>query len=298
MVSVVVTGSSGFLGSAIARELARHGHDVTGIDVKSADLVGVRTLCDDLGDPARLQDILRFHRATHIIHAGGISGPDVMPERPDALMQINVGGTLNLVSAAAQASVRTLVYCSSTAAAGSPTGDTAATPDMPLAPGNPYACSKAAAELILRGLWRKSPLDLCILRFPGIYGPGRKTRLLLTDMIDAAAAGQGLSLTDNLERSYIYIDDAAEAAIAACFSGRRESLVYYVTHPRPVAPEDLAAVIAEHYGVSAPRDVPPRIRVPAFDLTPAVRDFGFAPRTDHIGGLKKLIASRQPKRSV
>ena len=47
--------------------------------------------------------------------------------------------------------------------------------DYPLRPNNTYSASKAAMEMVLRGLWNRIPLDLCSLRFTVIYGPGRET---------------------------------------------------------------------------------------------------------------------------
>ena len=65
--------------------------------------------------------------------------------------------------------------CSSVSALGNfyenePVGE-----DYPLRPTSIYGASKAAVDLVLRGLWGKVPLDLCSLRFTVIYGPGRET---------------------------------------------------------------------------------------------------------------------------
>ena len=44
-------------------------------------------------------------------------------------------------------------------------------------PGSTYGCSKAAMDYVLRGLWRKVPLDICSLRLTAVYGPGPADRV-------------------------------------------------------------------------------------------------------------------------
>ena len=100
MSSVLVTGSSGFLGSAIIPHLRAQGPAVIGLDPVAATAPKNKAVIDDLTDRARVAKILVSQRVTHVIHAGGISGPMVMPDRPDRLMENNVGGSLNLVMAA------------------------------------------------------------------------------------------------------------------------------------------------------------------------------------------------------
>ena len=45
----------------------------------------------------------------------------------------------------------------------------------PMQPTSTYGCSKAAMDYVLRGLWRRVPLDICSLRLTTVYGPGRET---------------------------------------------------------------------------------------------------------------------------
>jgi nucleoside-diphosphate-sugar epimerase len=59
--------------------------------------------------------------------------------------------------------------------------------DFPLRPLNTDGCSKAAMDMVLRGLWKRVPLDLCSLRFTSVYGPARRTSLIIDDVVDAAA---------------------------------------------------------------------------------------------------------------
>jgi len=110
---ILVTGASGFLGSAVVPRLLARGDAVVRLDPAPPAHTNVRHITDDLSDAARLRALLAEERITHILHAGGISGPMVMADRPDRIMAVNVGGNLNLLLAALESAVKTFVYCSS-----------------------------------------------------------------------------------------------------------------------------------------------------------------------------------------
>jgi UDP-glucose 4-epimerase len=294
MASVLVTGSSGFLGSALVPRLVRAGHGVVGLDPAPAKGPGYTHVSQDLSDQGRLAKLLAAHEITHVIHAGGVSGPMVLSDRPAEVMAINVTGSLNLLHAALATRVSTFVYCSSVAAIGDydepqPIGD-----DHPMRPMHPYGASKAAMDMVLRGLWGRVPLDLCSLRFTMIYGPGRQTSSVIDDIVAAAVAGSDVSVPATGNWPYVFIDDAADAALAACFAARRRQLAYFIAYPEQVALSDLAAATA---AASRPvrlvvdETLPPASRG-ALDIGPAIRDFGFAPKVDHREGIRRMIAAR------
>ena len=194
-------------------------------------------------------------------------------------MEINVAGSLNLLLASL-GSVKTFIYCSSVSAVGEFYEPEPIDVDYPLQPTSAYGCSKAAMDMVLRGMWRRVPLDLCSLRFTSIYGPGRRTRFVVDDIVAAAVQGEPASVEPATDWPYIYIDDAADAAVAACFSDRRRQLFYFLAYPEQVTLENFAEAAAQA-GKPVQLVIEPRAR--AFnagpvDIGPAQRDFDFAPR--------------------
>src|SRR6266540_2454195 len=113
---ILVTGASGFLGSAVIPRLLARGEEVVGLDPAAPVNPSIRHIEDDLSEPARLRELLAEERISHVVHAGGVSGPMVMTDRPDRIMAINVGGSLHLLLAALDAGVKTFIYCSSVSA--------------------------------------------------------------------------------------------------------------------------------------------------------------------------------------
>ena len=284
----LVTGSSGFVGRVVMSRLATADKKAIGLDPRSAPATDV---IDDLSDRARLRDLIAREKITHIVHAGGVSGPMVMADDSAGIIAINVTGSMNLLNEAMAVGVKTFVYCSSVAAIGNyyepePIGE-----DYPMRPTSTYGCSKAAMDYVLRGLWKKVPLDLCSLRLTAVYGPGRETEFNVDTIVRAALAGQPARLDPLTDWPYIYVDDAADAAIAACFSGARKQLAYFVAHTEKVTPEDIAAACgAAGYPVRLEIDSskPVAARGPV-DIEAAARDFGFRAKVGHREGIRRMI---------
>jgi nucleoside-diphosphate-sugar epimerase len=292
---VLVTGASGFLGQAMVPRLLGLGHRVIGLDVVPAPTTQV---IDDLSDPTRLHNLIAREKISHIIHAGGVSGPMVLADAPARVIAINVTGSLNLLQAALDEGAATFIYCSSVSALGNYYEDAPIGDDYPLRPTTTYGCSKAAMDMVLRGLYGRVPLDLGSLRFTAIYGPGRKTQFIIDKIIAAALAGKAAELEPLTDWPYIYIDDAADAAIAACFAAGRKQLNYYIAHPDRVTPDDLAAASAAcgyPVRIAIDQSRPKSSRGP-LDVRPAERDFGFRAKIDHTQGIRRMIEAAMAPR--
>jgi nucleoside-diphosphate-sugar epimerase len=284
----LVTGASGFLGHAVMKLLVQNGHRAIGLDPRPSATTQV---LDDLSDRETLKALLRREQVTHIIHAGGVSGPMVMADDPVGIIAINVVGSINLLRAAMETGVKTFIYCSSVSALGNfyenePVGE-----DYPLSPTSPYSASKAAMDMVVRGLWGKVSLDLCSLRFTVIYGPGRQTVFTVEKIVGAALAGKVARIEPMTDWPYIYIDDAAEAAVSACFAKGRKQLSYFIAHPEKVTPGDIAAAAAaagKPVRLEIDNSKPVAARGPVDTDTPA-RDFGFRAKVGHREGIRRMI---------
>ena len=298
MASVLVTGACGFLGVEVTSRLLQAGHRVIGLDPAPAIDPATRHIIDDLSDQHRLVEHLGAENVTHVIHCGGVSGPMVLSDDPARVMDINVAGSLNLLQAALANNVKTFVYCSSVSAIGDFYESNPIDDSYPLHPTSAYGCSKAAFDVVLLGLYRRVPLDLCSLRFTSIYGPGRRTRLVVDDIVAAIAHGKPAVVQSTTDWPYIYIDDAADAAISACFSERRRQLFYFLAYPEQVTLNDLAVAGAKGKPVELVLDetLPHAARGP-LDIAPARRDFDFMPKIDHRVGIRRMIEAHESMRS-
>jgi len=197
--TVMVTGSSGFIGFPVARALAETGRQVVGLDPVSPvqELSGVTTVQEVLGDVRQMSELLRARKIEVVIHAGGISGPMLAQDDPYAICTANVIGTVNLIEAARREGVRRFVYCSSAAAF----GDTPPAPvpdDAPLQPINLYGATKGAGDLILAAYRAKHGLEGISLKLSSVYGPADGLRYSDDVVERASGASRAFRLGDRV----------------------------------------------------------------------------------------------------
>ena len=297
---ILVTGSSGFLGAAVAARLTSAGHQVLGFDPASPRPdTRHRHRGEDLSDADGLLAQLREFQPEIVIHAGGVSGPMVLADQPGRIMAINVRGSLNLLDASMAAGVRRFVFCSSISAVGEfvegPLPD-----DPPLRPNTTYGASKAAVDQMLGGLRGRCAMQIVSLRFTTIYGPGRLTAIPLGDIVAAAVSGTPLRVPRVQPSPYIFIDDAAAATIAASFAEEPlPQLFYNIAHPELVSLADVASALAtEGLPVELIEDESlPRVARGALAVEAAARDFGFRAVVAHRAGIARMLAALRPSKA-
>jgi 2-alkyl-3-oxoalkanoate reductase len=195
LLTIAVTGATGFLGDHMIRRLRAVGHRVRALSRQPmrADPDNALTwVRGDLTDTAALNALVEG--ADVVVHAAGAIKALSRAE----FFRVNRDGTLAVARAAAEQGVSRLVFVSSLAAR---------EPAL-----SPYAASKRAAELALADY--TSRIDTVILRPPAIYGPGDQETARLFQM---AVNGFILAPGDSSARmSLIHVGDVATAIQACC----------------------------------------------------------------------------------
>ncbi len=170
---VVVTGSAGHRGEALARVLRDAGHDVTGIDVKPSPYT---TVTGSVADRAVVRGCVAG--ADAVLHTATLHKPHVGSHGKQAFIDTNVTGTLTLLEEAAAAGVRGFVFTSSTSAFGRALtpgpGEPAAwiTEDVAARPRNIYGVTKTAAEDLCELAHRDHGLPVIVLRTSRFFPEG------------------------------------------------------------------------------------------------------------------------------
>jgi len=173
---VLITGASGFVGSALVKRLLeiKTLHEVIGgVRCVSKDLpIGLKQVV--VGDSFAEFDwqpflsgvsvVVHCAARVHIMNEGA-------PNPLAAFRTINVDGTINLALQAARARVRRFVFISSIAVNGVETHLHPFSADDAVAPSSSYAISKYEAELRLQTLSKESGMEVLIIRPPLVYGP-------------------------------------------------------------------------------------------------------------------------------
>lgn len=207
-VRVLVTGASGFVGSAIAEHCHR-----TGMKVLSTGRSGVKTpsvpnyFKADVTEPGSLLEAMS--EVDCVVHAAGLAHQFRERLKPAAFIKINVKGSENVAAEAVRSGVKHLVLISSVSVYG-PHGATSCDENTPCQPIEPYAQSKHQAENRMTGIIKDSETCLTILRLATVYGerdPGNVARLMRTiDRGRFVWVGDGSN-----QKSLIHRDDVARA---------------------------------------------------------------------------------------
>ncbi len=178
MTKVLVTGGTGFLGSALLRKLMDAGQPVIA-PVRVALIEPVASVAwpvvGNIDSETRWQEILSG--VDVVIHsAARVHVMDEHEEDPiTAFRAVNVEGTLNLARQAASAGVRRFVFISSIKVNGEQTDDRPPfSPEDTPSPEDPYGISKREAEDGLRAMAQETGMEVVIIRPPLVYGPGVK----------------------------------------------------------------------------------------------------------------------------
>jgi UDP-glucose-4-epimerase GalE len=235
MTLVLVTGASGYVGSAVCAALAGAGWDVLGVDRAPLPprhpLPPERLRICDVTDGAALARAIGSDRPAAAIHmAGSIDVAESMRD-PMSTYRNNLGTTVSVCELARDLEMRAIVFSSSAAVYGTP----AAVPireDAPKEPINPYGASKAFSERLVADAAMQGVRG-CSLRYFNAAGASRDGRIgerhdpetHLIPRVLRAALGRGPPLSvhgrdfptpdGTAVRDYVHIEDLARAHVLA-----------------------------------------------------------------------------------
>ena len=256
--TTLVTGATGFIGSAVLRKLLEAGATVRALvrpesDRRNIEGLPVETVEGDLGDRASLERAVKG--CTALYHAA--ADYRLWVRKPDELYKTNVEGTRNMMSAAGEAGVKRVVYTSSVAvlglnADGSPADeDTPATVDDMI---GHYKRSKFLAEKEVRRMVAEDGLSAVIVNPSSPVGPRDIKPTPTGRMVVEAAAGRMPAYVDT-GLNLVHVDDVAEGHLLAFERGRVGER--YILGAENLALRDILTEIAALTGRR-----PPRVRLP------------------------------------
>jgi nucleoside-diphosphate-sugar epimerase len=225
----LVTGALGCIGAWVVRRLVKEGAGVTVFDLaadpakpaslhrlrlilEDEELAQVKFIQGDIGELPAVEEVIKGHAITHIIHLAALQVPFCKSD-PSLGARVNVVGTVNVFEAAKRAGLKQVVYASSVAVFGRseeyPEGDVAN--DAPLHPHTHYGVYKQANEGTARVYWQDDGVSSIGLRPYTVYGPGRDQGMTSapTKAMLATAAGKPFHIPFGGRGSYQFVDDVA-----------------------------------------------------------------------------------------
>ena len=249
--TILVTGATGFLGSALVTELIKRKQEVRILvrdEKKARDQFGtsVKIIQGDITDVEKVREAI--YSSTIVYHfAGRLYHPSV----PDKLYhQTHVEGTRILLAACEGQKLQRFVHCSTTGVLGE-TGPTPAAEDAPFAPTNPYERTKLEGEILALQAHRTRSIPVTVVRPGLVYGPGDLHLLNFFTTIKKGpfppliAGGKALIHP-------VYIDDMTEATLLCADLPEAIGHSYNIAGEHPVSFRELAAAIAHSMGKQLP----------------------------------------------
>ena len=233
---VLVTGGAGFIGSNYVRGLLQGrlpGEQPSSVVViDKLTYAGSRDALADVSDDVRLRfvhgDICDaalvgplMAEADVVVHAAAESHVDRSIADASLFVMTNVVGTQVLLDAAAHHGVDRFVQVSTDEVYG-PVEDGSVTEDAPLLPVNPYAASKAAADLVALAYHRTHGVPVCVTRGSNTFGPHQYPEKLVPLFITRLARSQTVPVYGDGKqvREWLHVDDHCQGIGRVAVAGQ------------------------------------------------------------------------------
>ena len=251
MSHILLTGATGFLGSAVAQALqADPKYVLAVVKRRVSDLEGFTLghLVPSLDSASDWRAALR--NCDVVIHAA--ARVHVMREDAcdplSAYRKVNVEGTLNLARQAATAGVKRFIFISSIKVNGESTvaGQPFTAENIP-APEDPYGASKLEAEQALMGLAAYSEMEIVIIRPPLVYGPGVKGNFASMSKLVAKGYPLPLGAIHN-RRSLVALDNLVDLIIRCINHPAAAGQVFLAADGEDLSTSDLLRRMAKAMG--------------------------------------------------
>jgi UDP-glucuronate 4-epimerase len=227
---VLVTGSAGFIGSALALRLLDRGDEVVGVDCindyydttlkearleRTARYSGYTDLRVSIDDREVMADVFRTHRPERVVNLAAQAGVRYSIENPLAYIDTNLLGFANILEGCRHNDVEHLVYASSSSVYGSNTNMPFSVHDNVDHPVSLYAASKKANELMAHTYSHLYRLPTTGLRFFTVYGPWGRPDMAYFKFTQKILAGEPIDVFNNgnHQRDFTYIDDIVEGVV-------------------------------------------------------------------------------------
>ena len=324
---VLVTGTAGFIGNALALRLLARGDEVIGVDnlndyydvnLKKARLarataharfVDVRA---DLEDRAAIEAVFAQHQPQRVVNLAAQAGVRYSIENPRAYVDSNVVGFLNILEGCRHHGVEHLVYASTSSVYGANT-------NMPFSvhhnvdhPVSLYAATKKANELMAHTYSHLYGLPTTGLRFFTVYGPWGRPDMALFKFTKNILEGKPIDVYNHGQhkRDFTYIDDIVEGVVRTldkipapdpdwsgdapdAASSRAPYRLYNIGNNQPVELMHYIEVIEQCLGKKAEKNMLPLQKgdVPATyaDIDALMQDVGFKPATPIETGIARFV---------
>ena len=324
---VLVTGSAGFIGSALSIRLLDRGDEVVGIDnhndyydpaLKEARLArhiehpNYTHIRMDIEDGKAIKELFKGYQFDGVVNLAAQAGVRHSIENPLAYINTNMVGFGHILEGCRHNNVDHFVYASSSSVYGSNTKMPFSIHDNVDHPLSLYAASKKANELMAHTYSHLYDLPTTGLRFFTVYGPWGRPDMALFKFTKAILAGEKIQVFNygKHRRDFTYVDDIVEGVIRVLDKPAKSNpdwngdkpdsgtslapwRVYNIGNNSPVELMDYIKAIESALGVDAEKELLPLqlgdVPDTYADVDDLVREFGYKPSMSMKQGVKSFV---------
>jgi UDP-glucuronate 4-epimerase len=324
---ILVTGTAGFIGSALATKLLNRGDHVIGIDnlndyydpsLKLARLEKLTSHSNftearmSIEDKAAMDAVFREHNPDRIVNLAAQAGVRYSLENPYAYVDSNIYGFLNILENCRHCGIEHLVYASTSSVYGAHTNMPFSIHDHVDHPVSLYAATKKSNELMAHTYAHLFNIPTTGLRFFTVYGPWGRPDMALFMFTKKILAGEPIDVFNhgNHKRDFTYIDDIVEGVIRALDKAATPDpewrsdapdsatsaapyRVYNIGNSEPVNLMRYIEVLEECLGKKAEYNLlplqPGDVPDTYADVTDLVNDVGYRPATSVEDGIAAFV---------
>ena len=244
---ILVTGSAGFIGFHLVKKLTSLGHSVTGIDnlntyydvnlkydrlansgiekekieynkkTESSSLPSYDFYKLDLSDKEKILTLFQNEKFDCVCNLAAQAGVRYSIENPQAYIDSNITGFLNILEAAKDINLNHLIYASSSSVYGMNSKIPFSVSDPVTQPVSLYAATKGSNELMAHVYSHLYNISITGLRFFTVYGPWGRPDMAYYIFANNIINGKAIDVFNhgNMHRDFTYIDDVCEGIVAA-----------------------------------------------------------------------------------
>lgn len=240
MKKVFITGAAGFIGFHAAMQLAKRGDYVIGFDnfndyydpalkYQRAELLrkaGVQVIQGDICDFDALNQAVKNHQTTHLLHLAAQAGVRYSLQNPHAYIKSNVEGFLNILETCKLLPHIKLIYASSSSVYGNSRKVPFSLDDTTDSQASLYGMTKKSNELMAATYNSLYGIATTGLRFFTVYGPWGRPDMAYFSFAKAIHEGKPIQLFNHgeMERDFTYVDDIVQGIQAAVDLGAEQEI--------------------------------------------------------------------------
>ncbi|MCE5187399.1 MAG: SDR family NAD(P)-dependent oxidoreductase [Planctomycetaceae bacterium] len=305
----LVTGAAGFIGSHLCERLLSQGCEVVGLDnfdpfydraIKEDNLAEAKKsprfsfVEGDIRDADCVNRVCGENTFDIIVHLAARAGVRPSIQDPVGYMDVNINGTVTMLEAARSHGIKKFIFASSSSVYGNNVKVPFSEKDNVDYPISPYAATKKAGELICHTYSHLWGMDISCLRFFTVYGPRQRPDLAIHKFADLIRQGKPIPVfgDGSMRRDFTFISDIIDGVTASMRTCRGYN-VYNLGESRPVRLDALIAAIEKALGKKAILhrlpEQPGDVRQTYADVSRAVRDLGYQPKTELEDGLMQFV---------